>query len=309
MNKLKLAIVISCLVVTQGTLSLGVVQGAAVTGKTSTQLMTTNQVEVISPMRVLVDQEAESEAQAVELAKAKAVDILLTRLQNQSNQYYQPRVHQLAENYPKYVVNFNVSETKEVSGKVMISAKVDIYQELLAQDMKPYLRRRPATSQPILTSLGEEKVGDTPSQMPEKSIKLHDLGLQAGVIMRLQAPGCSDLDRQLMYSEIQSQLTGEGLKVLQSEDGEKQLAINKGMSFEGLCQVMPEIGKTLLPEADLLIFGRVEENGAHIQAYDVRQGQVVYNYIENSNLDLASITNNGIRKILQELALYYGRQK
>ena len=47
MNKLKLAIVISCLVVTQGTLSLGVVQGAAVTGKTSTQLMTTNQVEVI----------------------------------------------------------------------------------------------------------------------------------------------------------------------------------------------------------------------------------------------------------------------
>ena len=53
----------------------------------------------------------------------------------------------------------------------------------------------------------------------------------------------------------------------------------------------------------------MEENGAHIQAYDVRQGQVVYNYIENSNLDLASITNNGIRKILQELALYYGRQK
>ncbi|MGM9580018.1 MAG: hypothetical protein ACI3U2_02130 [Anaerovibrio sp.] len=95
--------------------------------------------QVISPLRVIIQGSGDTEAQAVALAKKKAVTRAIQNLQEENaGQEYKAEVFSLSYEYDRFVLAYNVRIKEKAADNISVEVRVDINRKALAEAMEKY---------------------------------------------------------------------------------------------------------------------------------------------------------------------------
>ena len=273
--------------------------------------------QIVQPVRVVAEATGASEQDAIASAKRQAVESLITKLISSSQ--YKQQVYQLAYSFDKYVIACHVSQKDDVANGVAIKTKVDIYQELLANDMGKYkivMAPKPAAKPAPKVNNGKvnnrnqaqanQQANNNSQQKGIQPRELRELKLKAGLVLRLQTQGCTDNDQKMMEREFSKLCQQEGLEVMSQPAITQQLDINKNITYEGLPAIMLPVAKDVYTDADIIIIGQIEAEGAKLQAIDAKTGNKLGECDMESDMDMSTITLTAAKEITEKIAQSYG---